>query len=74
MVLWPYTTMDDEGLPLSSPIPLSRPAAQALNDNPDAPLSPESTGGDGSQASDTQNLKPAALGLCLQATPSLRPK
>ena len=53
MVLWPYTTMDDEGLPLSSPLPLSRPAAQALNDNPDAPLSPESTGGDGSQASDT---------------------
>ena len=38
--------MDDDGLPLSSPLPLSRPAVQALNDIPDAPPSSESTGGD----------------------------
>ena len=44
--------MDDGDLPPVPLLPLSRPAAQALNDNPDAPLSPESTGGDGSQASD----------------------
>ena len=53
-VLWPYTTMDDEGLPLSSPLPLSQPAVQAHIDNPDALPSSESTGGDdGSQASDS---------------------
>ena len=40
--------MDDGDLPPVPLLPLSRPAAQALNDNPDAPLSPESTGGDGS--------------------------
>ena len=45
-VLWPYTTTDDEGLPLSSPLPLSQPAVQAPHDNPDAPPSSESTGGD----------------------------
>ena len=43
-VLLPYTTAmdDDEGLPLSSPLPLSPPAVQAPIDNPDAPLSSES--------------------------------
>ena len=45
-VLWPYTTMDDEGLPLVPPLPLSQPAVQALHDIPDAPPSSESTGGD----------------------------
>ena len=39
--------MDDaDGLPLSSPLPLSPPAVQALIDNQDAPPSSESTGGD----------------------------
>ena len=28
--------MDDDGLPLSSPLPLSQPAVQAPNENPDA--------------------------------------
>ena len=45
-VLLPYTAMDDDGLPLSSPLLLSRPAVQASNENPDAPPSSESTGGD----------------------------
>ena len=45
--------MDDEGPPLSSPLPLSQPAVQAPIDNPDAPPSPESTGADeGTPASD----------------------
>ena len=39
--------MDDaDGLPLSSPLPLSPPAVQALIDNQDALPSSESTGGD----------------------------
>ena len=38
--------MGDKGLPLSSPLPLFRPAVQALNDIPDAPPSSQSTGGD----------------------------
>ena len=38
--------MGDTGLPLSSPLPLFRPAVQALNDIPDVPPSSESTGGD----------------------------
>ena len=38
--------MDDEDLPLSSPLPLSPPAVQALIDTHDAPPSSESTGGD----------------------------
>ena len=38
--------MDDEGLPLVPPLPLSQPAVQALHDIPDAPPSSESTGGD----------------------------
>ena len=38
--------MGDKGLPLPSPLPLFRPAVQALNDIPDAPPSSESTGGD----------------------------
>ena len=38
--------MDDEGLPLVPPLPLSQPAVQALNDIPDAPPSSKSTGGD----------------------------
>ena len=39
--------MDDaDGLPLSSPLPLSPPAVQALIDTHDAPSSSESTGGD----------------------------
>ena len=38
--------MGDTGLPLSSPLPLSRPAVQALNDIPDVPPPSESTGGD----------------------------
>ena len=38
--------MGDKGLPLSSPLPLFRPAVQALNDIPDVPPSSESTGGD----------------------------
>ena len=38
--------MDDEDLPLSSPLPLSQPAVQALIDNQDALPSSESTGGD----------------------------
>ena len=38
--------MDDDGLPLVPPLPLSQPAVQALNDIPDAPPSSESTGGD----------------------------
>ena len=45
--------MDDEGLPLVPLLPLSQPAVQALNDNPDAPPSSESTGGDETPASDT---------------------
>ena len=45
-VLLPYTAMDDDGLPLSSPLLLSQPAVQAPHDNPDAPPSSESTGGD----------------------------
>ena len=45
-VLWPYTTMNDEGLPLVPPLPLFQPAVQALNDIPDAPPSSKSTGGD----------------------------
>ena len=37
--------MDDaDGLPLSSPLPLSQPAVQALIDNQDALLSSQSTG------------------------------
>ena len=36
--------MDDEGLPLSSPLPLFPPAVQALIDNQDALLSSQSTG------------------------------
>ena len=44
--------MDDASLPPVPLLPLSRPAVQALNDNPDALLSPESTGGDTSQPSD----------------------
>ena len=51
-VLWPYTTMDGDGLPLVPLLPLSQPAVQALNDNPDAPPSSESTGGDETPASD----------------------
>ena len=35
--------MDDDGLPLSSPLPLSPPAVQASIDNTDAPLSSQST-------------------------------
>ena len=46
LVLLPYTAMDDDGLPLSSPLLLSQPAVQASHDNPDAPPSSESTGGD----------------------------
>ena len=38
--------MDGDGLPLSSPLPLSQPAVQAPIDIPDAPPSSESTGGD----------------------------
>ena len=38
--------MNDEGLPLVPPLPLSQPAVQALNDIPDAPPSSKSTGGD----------------------------
>ena len=45
-VLLPYTAMDDDGLPLPSPLLLSQPAVQASHDNPDAPPSSESTGGD----------------------------
>ena len=46
--------MDDEGPPLSSPLPLSQPAVQTPIDNPDAPPSPESTGADeGTPASDS---------------------
>ena len=52
--------MDDGDLPPVPLLPLSRPAAQALNDNPDAPLSPESTGGDGSQASDMVIIEDSA--------------
>ena len=49
--------MDDEGPPLSSPLPLSQPAVQAPIDNPDAPPSPESTGADeGTPASDNPQL------------------
>ena len=44
--------MDDGDLPPVPLLPLFRPAAQALNDNPDAPRFPESTGEDTSQASD----------------------
>ena len=45
--------MDDAGLPPVPLLPLSRPAVQALNDNPDASAFPESTGEDTrSQASD----------------------
>ena len=47
MVLWPYTTMDDEGLPLSSPLPLSQPAVQAPIENPDATIPSETTRVDG---------------------------
>ena len=68
LVLWPYTTMDDEGLPLSSLLPLSQPAVQAPHDIPDAPPSSESTGGDvGTQASHSclphaQGPRPLATG------------
>ena len=49
--------MDDDGLPLPSLLPLSRPAVQAPIDIPDAPPSSESTGGDADvdmEESDTQ--------------------
>ena len=64
--------MDDGDLPPVPLLPLSRPAAQALNDNPDAPLSPESTGGDGSQASDTTKKCCRSLycGYCLAVLPN----
>ena len=39
--------MDDEGLPLVPPLPLSQPAVQAPHDIPDAPPSSKSTGGAG---------------------------
>ena len=35
--------MDDDGLPLSSPLPLSPHVVQASIDNTDAPLSSQST-------------------------------
>ena len=57
--------MDDDGLPLSSPLPLlSQPAVQALNKNPDPRCQhPETTGvGRITRASDTRNeLKPPHL-------------
>ena len=49
--------MDDDGLPLSSPLPLSPPAVQALIDTHDAPSSSESTGGD----DDVDMEEPAAV-------------
>ena len=50
--------MDDaDGLPLSSPLPLSPPAVQALIDNQDALPSSESTGGD----DDVDMEEPAAV-------------
>ena len=36
--------MDDDGLPLSSPLPLSQPAVQAPIENPDATIPSETTG------------------------------
>ena len=68
----PYTTMDDEGLPLSSPLPLSQPAVQAPHDNPDAAPSSESTGGDvRTPASDRGPLGGVALRV-LPVLPPLR--
>ena len=40
-------SMDNGGLPLSSPLPLSQPAVQAPNENPDAIIPSETTGVDG---------------------------
>ena len=39
--------MDDEGLPLVPPLPLSQPAVQAPIDNPDANPASEATRADG---------------------------
>ena len=70
-VQWPYTTMDDEGLPLSSPLPLSQPAVQALIDNQDALLSSQSTGDVEMEESHMvimQNSAPASSSSFLETT------
>ena len=59
--------MDDKGLPLSSPLPLFRPAVQALNDIPDAPPSSESTGG----AADVHPVSTRAIEPRVLVTPLL---
>ena len=62
--------MGDKGLPLSSPLPLFRPAVQALNDIPDAPPSSESTGGDADvdmEESDSASGRPPSSRGCMHS-------
>ena len=50
--------MDDEGLPLSSPLPLSQPAVQAPIENPDAIIPSETTGVDVDGITQASDISP----------------